>query len=70
MSDIVLTRPATTEERSDLSLLTGCISGSLPADEYADKVRGVGFEDVWLDRQAGSGDGVFWFSAAIRAAKR
>ena len=66
VSDIVLTRPATTEERSDLSLLTGCISGSLPADE----VRGAGFEDVWLDRQAGSGDGVFWFSAAIRAAKR
>ena len=34
VSDIVLTRPATEEEMEDLALRAGCISGSLPMDQY------------------------------------
>ena len=64
VSDIVLTRAATEEERGDLALLTGCVSGSLPAQEYAAKVRAAGFADVTLEGE-GPGDGQFWFSAAI-----
>ena len=72
VSDIVLTRPATEAEMSDMALLTGCISGSLPDSEYADAVRRAGFQDVTVvaapqaDEMA---EGQFWFSATISGYK-
>ena len=69
VSDIVLTRPATEEEVKDMALLTGCVSGSLPAEQYADKVRAAGFEDVSLQREGVDEGGPFWFSAAVTAVK-
>ncbi len=69
VSDIVLTRPATEEEKRDMALLTGCISGSLPAEEYAEKLRNAGFENVNVEAEAQVGASQFWFSAAISATK-
>ena len=69
VSDIVLTRPATVEEAADIALLAGCISGSLPTDEYAESVSAAGFVDVELSAEAQVQDGRSWFSAAISATK-
>ena len=69
VSDILLTRPATSAEAENMALLTGCISGSLPAEEYADKIRAAGFENVHLDMDTPTQEGHFWFSAAISATK-
>ena len=69
VSDIVLTRPATKEERNDLALYAGCISGSLPVQEYLGKIRGAGFTNVRLENEPQPEEGHFWFSAAIHAAK-
>lgn len=70
VSDIVLTRPATEAEKQDMALLTGCVSGSLPAEEYAAKVRDAGFEDVRMEGQRpAQGSDEFWFSAAVSAIK-
>ena len=72
VSDIVLTRPATEAEMSDMALLTGCISGSLPDAEYAEAVRRAGFQDVTVvaapqaDEMA---EGQFWYSATISGYK-
>jgi SAM-dependent methyltransferase len=69
VSDIVLTRPATDEEAADMALVTGCISGSLPVEEYLSKIRDAGFADVVMDTESPPLDGQFWFSAAISATK-
>ena len=69
VSDIVLTRPATDEEAADMALVTGCISGSLPVEEYLSKVRAAGFGNVVLDAEAPQSEDRFWFSAAISATK-
>ena len=69
VSDIVLTRPATAAEVEDMALVTGCVAGSLPAEEYADTIRAAGFEDVRLEGDAEAGTEKFWYSAAIRATK-
>ena len=65
VSDIVLTRPATPAEKKDTALLTGCVSGSLPVEYYAAKVRAAGFEDVETQVETPAADGEFWFSAAL-----
>ena len=69
VSDIVLTRPATKDEEDDFALRSGCISGSLPVEEYLSKVRETGFESVQLDVEAPPKEEQFWFSAAISATK-
>jgi SAM-dependent methyltransferase len=69
VSDIVLTRPATAEEVKDISLVTGCVSGSLPAEEYDHRIRAAGFEDVRVEAESEAGEGQFWYSAAIYATK-
>jgi len=67
VSDILLTRPATEEEMQDMALRSGCISGSLPAKEYADKVRAAGFQDVLVSDRPELDDGSFWYSASVSA---
>ena len=42
VSDILLERSATAEEMEDLALYAGCISGSLPVEEYLGKIRSGG----------------------------
>jgi SAM-dependent methyltransferase len=67
VSDILLTRPATEDEMQDMALRSGCISGSLPAEEYADKVRAAGFQDVLVSDRPELDDGTFWYSAGVSA---
>ena len=69
VTDIVLNRPATTEEKENMALLTGCVSGSLPVDEYLEKVRHAGFQDVEYVAVAPAAGDQFWFSAAISGRK-
>lgn len=69
VSDIVLTRPATTGEMEDFRLYTECISGSLPVEEYLSKVRDAGFTDARYEVEHPSEEGRFWFSAAVSATK-
>ena len=69
VSDIVLTRSATTEEKENMAMLTGCVSGSLPVDDYLEKVRHAGFRDVEYVGVASSSGDQFCFSAAISGIK-
>ena len=69
VSDIVLTRPATDEEKADMALLTGCVSGSLPVAEYLAAIRDAGFESVAASDEADVGPGQFWYSADITGHK-
>ncbi len=67
VSDILLERAATAEEMEDLALYAGCISGSLPVEEYLGKLRAAGFEEVGYEVEAPAKEGEFWFSAAVSA---
>ena len=69
VSDILLTRPATQQESEDMALLTGCISGSMPAKDYVAKIRAAGFEEVGYDGEEPTEGDRFWFSASITAKK-
>jgi len=71
ISDIVLTRSATEAEKEDMALMTGCISGSLPVEEYAQIIRNAGFQNVKVERSESDAiwDGQFWYSASISATK-
>ena len=72
ISDIVLTRHATETEMDDMALMTGCISGSLPAEDYAQIIRNAGFLDVKVEQPRQGEDvweGHFWYSASISATK-
>ena len=69
VSDILLTRPATEEEAQDMVLLTGCISGSMPAEDYVAKIRNAGFVAVSYDGELPAERDRFWFSASIVATK-
>ena len=69
VSDILLERSATAEEMEDLALYAGCISGSLPVEEYLGKIRAAGFGEVGYEVEAPVKDGEFWFSAAVSAVK-
>ena len=67
VSDILLERGATEEEMEDLALYAGCISGSLPVEEYLGKIRDAGFDGVSFEVEAPVKEGQFWFSAAVSA---
>ena len=67
VSDILLERGATEEEMEDLALYAGCISGSLPVEEYLGKIRNAGFNDISFEVEAPVKEGQFWFSAAVSA---
>ena len=69
VSDILLTRSATDAEMADFALLSGCVSGSLPTDEYLGKLTAVGFTDVQVDVEHAVADGTFWYSGAVSATK-
>jgi SAM-dependent methyltransferase len=46
VSDVVLLRELSLEEQANLNLWAGCISGALHKDDYADRLRAAGFEEV------------------------
>ena len=69
VSDIVLARPSADQEKADMPLLTGCVSGSLPVQDYTAKIREAGFVGVQVDTETPPQADQFWFSAAISASK-
>ena len=69
VSDIVLTRAATGDEKAGMALLTGCVFGSLPVGEYLAARRDAGFEGVAASDEADVAPGQFWYSAAISGHK-
>ena len=69
ISDILLTRPATEWEMSDMALLSGCVSDPLIVEEYTTKIRDTGFHDVRFEAEQDPKEGQFWFSAAVSAIK-
>jgi len=44
ISDIVLLKELSTEQKNDKDLLTGCVAGALLKDDYLDKIKKVGFD--------------------------
>jgi len=44
LSDIVLLKELTDEQRNDKRLLAGCVAGALMKDEYIDRLKSAGFK--------------------------
>ena len=44
VSDIVLLKELTEEQKNDIGLLTGCIGGALLKDDYLGKIKSAGFK--------------------------
>lgn len=44
ISDIVLLKELSKQQREDKDLLTGCVAGALLKDDYLDKIKKVGFD--------------------------
>jgi SAM-dependent methyltransferase len=49
VSDVVALGRVPVEVRQSVELWGGCIAGALDADDYASKLRAVGFDDVEVD---------------------
>jgi len=72
VSDVVLLRGLSAQERSDLKLWAGCISGALERSDYERRLEAAGFVDVTVEPQEASGESVpsrAWCSAQIAAHK-
>ncbi|HRC62217.1 MAG TPA: arsenite methyltransferase [Dehalococcoidia bacterium] len=65
VSDVVLLREISNEERADLDLWSGCKSGALHLDDYRSRLAAAGFEDVEIAVEANPTDA--WASALINA---
>lgn len=44
LSDIVLLKDLTVEQRNDEKLISGCVAGALLKDDYLEKIKSVGFK--------------------------
>jgi ArsR family transcriptional regulator len=44
LSDIVLLKELTQEQRNNKELISGCVAGALLRDDYLNKIKGAGFE--------------------------
>jgi arsenite methyltransferase len=55
VSDVVLLNDLTTEQKNDVKLLCGCVSGALLKDEYLAKIQHAGFdvEIIGEDKEIG-----------------
>jgi SAM-dependent methyltransferase len=68
VSDVVLRREITAEERGDLDLWSGCKSGALLIEDYESRLRAAGFADVEVVvSDPTADDGPAWVSALINA---
>jgi len=56
VSDVVATAELPEEWRTDMSLLSGCISGAAQIDQLAEIMREAGFVDVRIEPKEGSRD--------------
>ncbi len=65
VSDVVLLRDVSEQERADLDLWAGCKSGALLHSDYAARLRAAGFTDVGVSI-TGGGEAA-WASALINA---
>jgi SAM-dependent methyltransferase len=68
VSDVVVRGEVPADIRRSMALWVGCIAGALADEEYVQKLRSAGFENVHVDRLAADVDGRF-ASAFIRAHK-
>ena len=68
VSDIVLARELTQEERDDLSLWAGCASGALLEDDYLKRLVLAGFTNVTVDTRSAVGKKP-WYSVTVSAQK-
>ncbi len=68
VSDVVLNRELTEEERSDLASWAGCKAGALLESDYLERLRKAGFSVARVDSRSEYGDKA-WFSATISAYK-
>lgn len=53
LSDIVLLKDLTEEQRNNKELISGCVAGALLRDEYLNKIKGAGFSVKVLYENAG-----------------
>lgn len=68
VSDVVLSRELSQEERDDLSGWTGCTAGALLESDYLARLQRAGFGDVRVDSRSKVGEKP-WHSATISAFK-
>jgi SAM-dependent methyltransferase len=68
VSDIVLSRELSDEERNDLSLWAGCAAGALLESDYLGRLVQAGFTKVSVDSRSKVGEKP-WYSATISAHK-
>ena len=68
VSDVVLGRDLTEDEKSDLALWTGCRAGALLEDDYLARLRAAGFAVVRVESRSEITDKA-WYSATVSAYK-
>jgi hypothetical protein len=68
VSDIVLSRELSAEEKDDLSLWAGCAAGALLESDYLGRLIQAGFTSVKVDSRSEYRDKP-WYSATISAQK-
>jgi arsenite methyltransferase len=68
VSDVVLNRELTEEERSDLASWAGCRAGALLESDYLERLRAAGFSVARVDSRSQYDDKA-WYSATISAYK-
>lgn len=66
VSDIVLSRDVTPQERDDLALWAGCASGALLESDYLGRLVQAGFSDVRVDSRSPIGEKP-WYSITVSA---
>jgi len=68
VSDVLLSRGLSGEERDDLALWAGCASGALLESDYLARLEAAGFTGVRVDTRSAIGKKP-WFSATVSAFK-
>jgi len=68
VSDVVLSREISGEEKDDLALWAGCAAGALLESDYLQRLERAGFTGVRVDSRSKIGEKP-WYSATISAFK-
>jgi hypothetical protein len=53
VSDLVLTRELSAEQRNNVQLYVGCVAGAALQDEYLQLIRDAGFQNVEIMNESG-----------------
>jgi arsenite methyltransferase len=67
IADVVLRREISEAERADVELWAMCKSGALVVEDYAARLRSVGFVDVHIAFPDGGSEAAPWASALVNA---